>query len=272
MSFVSELREELVAAAEREQARRLPRLQVELRPLLLTTAAAAVLALLVVVAAGSLRTAPDDDRPTVTEPTPEARPLFGGTLQPGVRYETTEFVPRLSFVVDDDQWLAVDTTLAEELRLSRVTRGGPEPNPPRVRQLLFLRINEVADPSVRGLEASRTAAPADLYEWLRDHPDLRVGPARPVTAAGVPGERFGIRVAFDRPAHVDPWCRRFETVTCTYVAPGLNWPAGAHLRMTVLRTEPRPLVIAEGGLTAGDLAAVEKAARPVLESLRIGVR
>jgi hypothetical protein len=271
MSFVTELREELVAAAEREQARRLPRLHLPLRPVLLAATAAAALVAIVVIAAGSLRTAPDEERPIVAEPTPDARPLFGGTLTPDVRYETTEFVPRLSFVVADDQWMALDTTLSEELRLIRVTRGAPDPNPPRIRQLLFLRITEVADPSVRGLEASRTAAPADLYEWLRAHPDLRVRPARPVTVAGVPGERFELRVAFDRPAHVDPWCRRFETVPCTFIAPGLNWPDGAHLRMTVLRMEPQPLVIVEGGLTAGDLAAVEKAARPVLESLRIGV-
>jgi hypothetical protein len=272
MSFVTELREELVSAAEREQARRLPRLQVELRPLLLTAAAAAALALIVVIAAGSLRTAPDDRGPIVAEPTPEGRDLFGGTLEPDVRYRTTEFVPRLSFVVDDDQWSAVDTTLAEELRLARVTRGAPSPHPPRIQQLLFLRINEVADPSVRGLEASLTAAPADLYEWLRGHPDLRVGPARPVTVAGVPGERFAVRVRFDRPTHLDPWCQQFTQVPCTFVAPGMNWPDGARLRMTVLHTEPQPLVIAEGGLTAADLAAVEKAARPVLDSLRIGVR
>ena len=274
MSFVAELRQELVEAAEREQARRVPRLGSPSPRLVVAVAAAAVMALALVLAAAALNPRPVDDReprPAVT-PTPDARPLFGGTLVPDVRYVTSEFVPKLSFVVADDRWMAADTTLSDELRLVRVKRGAPGPNPPRIRQLLFLRISEVADPSVRGLEASRSAAPPDLHEWLSDHPDLRVGATRPVTIAKVPGERFRLRPEFDRPAHVDPWCARYTQFTCALIAPGLNWPDGAHVEMIVLRTEPQPLVIALFGISAGDLAAVEKAAAPVFESLQIGVR
>ena len=273
MSFVAELRQELVEAAEREQERRVPRLVSPSPRLVVAVAVAAVMALALVLAASALNTQPvnDTDRPAVT-PTPDARPLFGGTLEPNVRYQTSEFVPRLSFVVADDRWMAADTTLSDELRLLRVKRGAPGANPPRIRQLVFLRISEVADPSVRGLEASRTAAPRDLHEWLSDHPDLRVGPVRPVTVANVPGERFRLRPEFDRPAHVDPWCARYTQFTCALIGPGLNWPDGAHLEMIVLRTEPQPLVIVLGGISAADLAAVEKAARPLLESLQIGVR
>jgi len=274
MSFVSELREELVAAAEREQARRLPRFDLPLRPILLSAAAAAALVVIVVVAAGSLSTQPGeqgaDPAPTPT-PTPDGRDLFGGTLTPDVRYRTTVFTPRLSFVVADDRWSAVDTTLADELRLLRVTRGAPTPDPPPVQELLFQRIAEVADPSARRLQAARMTAPADLHAWLREHPDLRVGPARPVTVAGVPGERFELRARFDEPAIRDPWCERYRTEPCTFLAPGLAPPDGLHMRMTILRTEPQPLVITEGGLSAADLAAVKRAARPVFESLRIGV-
>jgi hypothetical protein len=273
MSFVSGLRDELVAAAEREQARRLPRLHAPGPRVVLAVGAAAALLLLVALAVGTLNTRPVErgDRPVAT-PTPEGRPLFGGTLVPNVRYRTSVFTPRLSFVVVDDRWQAVDTTLAEELRLARVKRGGATAEPPRIQQLVFQRIPEVADPNVRGLKASRMAAPADLYEWLRDHPDLRVGPSRRVTVANVPGERFGVRVEFDRPAHHDPWCRRYEEVPCTFIAPGVNWPDGARLDVTILRTEPDPLVIVMGGMNAADVAAVRTAATPLLESLRIGVR
>jgi hypothetical protein len=266
--FVTSLREQLVDAAEREQARRLPRRQPPSPRLALGLAAAAAMAVIVVLAAGALnpRTVDDGDRPAAT-PTPAGRALFGGTLEPGVRYRTTRFAPPLSFVVADDRWMAVDTTLPDELRLVRVTRGTPEPE--RIRQLIFLRVNEVADPSVPGLAASLTAAPADLYAWLRDHTDLRVGPQRPVTVAGVPGERFAVRVEFDRPAHVDPWCRQHELYTCTYLAPGMTWPDGSRLEITVLRTEPEPLVIVMGGLSRADVAAVKQAATPVLESLTV---
>jgi hypothetical protein len=269
--FVSGLREQLVDAAEREQVRRLPRLPRPSPRLALGIAAVAALALIVALAASALNTrAPDEDtRPAVT--TPEARELFGGTLVPDVRYRTRVFVPELSFVVADDSWMAVDTTLTDELRLARVRRGGipPGPEAPRIQQLVFLRVRQVADPSVRGLAASQIAVPADLHGWLRDHPDLRVGPAEPATVAGVPGERFDVVAQFDRPAHVDPWCRRYQLVRCTYLAPGLNPPSGFHLRMTVLRTDSQPLLIVLGGMTAADVAAVERAAAPVLDSLTL---
>jgi hypothetical protein len=87
--------------------------------------------------------------------------------------------------------------------------------------------------------------------------------------AGVAGERFRARVEFDRPAHVDPWCERNELVTCAYLAPGMNWPDGSRLDVTVLRTQPEPLVIVMGGIAQGDVAAVKEAATPVLESLTI---
>ena len=268
--FVSSLREQLVDAAERESARRLPRVHAPAPRFVLAAAATAAMALIVLLAAGALNPRPAEDERQVAEPTPDARDLFGGTLEPGVRYGTTEFAPRLSFEVDDDRWMATDTTLTHELRLMRVTRGAPDPNPPRIQQLIFLRVDEVADPSVRGLAASLTAAPADLYDWLRDHPDLRVGPTRPVTVAGVPGERFAIRMHFDRPAHVDPWCRQNELFTCTYLAPGMNFPDGSRAVVTVLDTEPEPLTIVMGGMSQSDVTAVEKAATPLLESLRIG--
>jgi hypothetical protein len=174
-------------------------------------------------------------------------------------------------VVADDSWMAVDTTLTDELVLARVTRGGIQPGPeaPRFQQLLFLRLRQVADPSVRGLAASQIAVPEDLHGWLRNHPDLRVGPAEPTTVAGIRGERFDIRSQFDRPAHADPWCRRNTLIECTYVAQGLNPPSGAHLRMTVLDTGAQPLLIVMVGNTAGDVAAVERAAAPVLDSLTI---
>jgi hypothetical protein len=136
---------------------------------------------------------------------------------------------------------------------------------------MFLRIPQVADPSARGIDGSRMPAPADLHGWLSEHPDLRVGPPRSVTVAGVPGERFDLRARFDRPAHVDPWCRQHEVVPCTFIAPGVNLPDGMRMRMTILRTEPEPLVIIQGGMSQADMAAVEEAGAPLLDSLRIGV-
>jgi hypothetical protein len=272
MSFVSELRQELVDAAEREQARRMPRVHVPVRRTLLAATAAAALALLVVIAAGSLSTAPDDG-PIVAEPTPGARPLFGGEIVPGVRYETRVFVPTLSFVVRDDEWRAAITDRPDVLLLERGEgwfEPGGERRPPAA--LSFGYIREVYDPSVRGLQASRIPAPTDLYAWLRAHPDLRVGPAEPVTVAGVPGERFLIEVRFDRPTHPDPECRRRWQVTCTAIDPRGSVQTGTLIQMTILETEPDRLVITVEHFTRAGLRDLEEAAAPVLESLRIGVR
>ena len=61
MSFVAELRQELVDAAEREQARRVPRLGSPSPRLVVAVAAAAVMALALVLAAAALNTRPVDD-------------------------------------------------------------------------------------------------------------------------------------------------------------------------------------------------------------------
>jgi hypothetical protein len=271
MSFVTELRAELVEAAEREHVRKLPRPALPLRPLLLTAAAAAALVAVIVIAAGSLSTAPDQDAPPVAEPTPDMRPLFGGELEPDVRYATRDFVPSLSFVVDDDKWRAVVTDRPDLLLLER-GEGFFDPDGERraPATLAVGYMREVYDPSVRGLQASRTSAPADLYAWLRAHPDLRVGRAEPVTVAGVPGRRFSIEVRFDRPTHPDPECRRRFQVTCTALTPGASFQTGTLFRMTILRTEPDPLVIEVDHFTRSGLREIEQAAGPLLESLRIG--
>jgi hypothetical protein len=272
MSFVTELREELVAAAEREQVRRMPRLERPGPRLVLAVAATAAMALIVVLAVSALNPRPVEDRTPVAEPTPEARDLFGGTLEPDVRYRTRAFVPTLSFVVPDELWYVEDTTRPDALILDRRRRLEPGEfgRPPG--WLAFDRISEVHDPRARGLEASRTAAPADLESWLREHPDLRVGASEPVTVANVPGESFSVEVRFTRPAHSDPFCRRRFLRTCTLLAPGMSFLNGTRMRITILATEPQPLIVTIGGFNARGLAAVEKAAAPVLDSLRIGVR
>jgi hypothetical protein len=272
MSFVAELRQELVEAAEREEARRLPRVQRPSPRVVLALAATAAMALAVVLAAAALNTRPVDnrDRPGVT-PTPQARPLFGGTLTPDIRYATTEFVPTLSFVVGDGEWKAFVTDRPDLLVLDRgegYFEPGGERWPPGA--LIFGYTREVYDPDVPGLRASLTTAPVDLHAWLRAHPDLRVGPAEPVTVAGVPGERFTIEARFDRPTHPDPECRRRWQLTCTALGPDWGAQNGQLTQLTVLRTEPDPLIISLDHHTQAGMRELERAAAPVFDSLQIG--
>jgi hypothetical protein len=271
--FVTNLREELVGAAEREQRRRLPRVHGPAPRLVLAAAATAAMVLIVLIAAGALGTRAPDDEERQAAP-PQARDLFGGTLQPGVAYRTRALVPTLTFEVADRDWHVGDTTQPDLLVLDH---GEPyfdpvngERRPPG--GLWLTRVLEVYDPAVRSLLASLAPAPTDLHAWMNAHPDLRVGPSEPVTVAGVPGERFGVDVRFRRPTHGDPRCRENFQVTCTALTPRLSFQDHTLLRVTVLRTRPEPLVIMLEHFTRAGLRDLEKAAAPVLESLRITPR
>lgn len=271
MSYVDHLREELVAAAAREQARTRPRLSLPRPRMTLATAGLALTAIVVAAIAIGLSTdRATDDRP-VEQPPPQGRPLFGGTLLPDERYRTRAFVPELSFVVFDDNWEVNDTTSPDVLGLFRVKRGGPNPpGPPPT--LVFQRLPELLDPSVRNRQDARIPAPADLRAWLARHPDLRVSRPEPVTVAGVSGSSFDVEVRFTRPAHSDPFCRETFLRTCTHIAPKLSLLDGSRLRIMHLRTEPEPLTIFTFAMSPRRLAALNEAAAPVLDSLRIGIR
>lgn len=272
MTYVERLREELVAAAAREQARPRPRVHVPpLRPVAVATAGLTLVAILLVAIAGGLSTDRAVDERPVKPPSPEGRDLFDGTLFPGERYRTRNFVPGLSFVVTDDNWLATDTASPDILALSRVTRGRPGPLGPRP-TLVFERIGEVFDPGVRGLGAARITAPSDLVAWLARHPDLRVSRAKAVTVAGAPGESVNAEVRFTRPTHDDPFCRERYRRACTFLAPNLSLFDDMRLRVIQLRTEPEPLTIITVAMSTRRLAVLNRAAAPVLDSLRVGIR
>ena len=273
MSFVTELREELVAAAEREKKRRLPRFERPAPRLVLTAAAAAALALIVALAISGIDTRPVDrgERPAA-RPTPEARDLFGGQLVPDVRYRTRSFVPTLSFEVPDRFWHAVVTDSPDSVVFDRHRDQKPGEFFEPLGGMRIDRVSTVYDPGVRGLRASRVSAPADFIAWLREHPDLRVSASQPVEVADTPGQSVTVDVSFTRPAHSDPFCRNRFRVTCTFLAPTMSYTDGSSLRVIVLATEPEPLVITVGGVNERSLTTVEKAAAPVLDSLRIGVR
>jgi hypothetical protein len=272
MSFVEQLREELVEAAAREQARTRPRVALPpLRPLAVATAGLALTAILVIAIAGGLSTDRAADERPVKPPAPEGRELFDGTLFPGERYRTRNFVPALSFVVTDDNWQAFETATPDVLVLDRVVRGGPSPLGPRP-ALVFQRIGEVYDPSVRNLERARMPAPADLVAWLARHPDLRVTAPEPVTVAGVSGISANVEVRFTRPVHSDPFCRERFRRTCTFLGPNASLLDGTRLRLIQLRTEPEPLMIFTAAMSPRRLDALNRVTAPVLDSLRIGIR
>jgi DNA-directed RNA polymerase specialized sigma24 family protein len=256
------LRRELVAASERGvPSYVLP----SARTVLVTVAAVALAAILIVAFTGGRR---DEPAPRPTAAPAGDRGLFGGALEPGVRYRPPSFIPSVSFEVADREWYLADGGATTSLLLQR--RSDARAAQRAAELLILARMTEVYDPEQRGLTASLIPAPADLKAWLSAHPDLRVGGSEPVTVAGVPGEAFPAAVRFRRPAHTVSFCRRAARPACTAIAPGVLLLDGMRLRMIYLRAEPDPLLITLTAGPGGDLAALEAAAAPLLESLRIG--
>jgi hypothetical protein len=228
-------------------------------------AAAVLLAIVAFAASSGVKTEPAEPTPTAV-PGAE-RELFGGSLEPRVRYRTRTFAPPLSFVVGDTEWLVEDAKQPAHLAVERRIRTGqPGSELPSRSSVVFSRIVQVFDPHTgHGLYVD------DLHAWLRRHPDLHVGPATPVTVAGVRGERFDVAVDFTRPAHAAAACRPL-LIVCTAIAPGRYFPDGTRMRTYVL---PRPgntppLVIDIVGQTQRDLDNVEAPAAELLRTLRIG--
>jgi hypothetical protein len=229
----------------------------------LGAAAAAVLVGIVVFAAPSgVREGP---APT---PTPAAgRPLFGGSLDAGVRYRTRAFIPAFSFVVSDSDWLVQDASRTDYLRLDRRIRSdAPGSELPPRSFLTFSRVQKAHDPKLRGRDAA--GALRDMYGWMRRHPDLIVGPAEPVTIAGIRGQSFPVTVRFSRPARAAGACRPL-LIVCTSISPDRYYPDGTRLRTIVLPLEDAPFVIDIQGQTQRDLDEVEVPAAAVLRSLRL---
>jgi hypothetical protein len=102
--------------------------------------------------------------------------LFGGSLEPGVRYRTRSFLPTLSFVVADTEWMADAGPGAVVLqRRIRTDRPGSE-LPPRS-SLAFRR--------------TRPGRPT-LHERMRRRPNLRVGAYEPVLIGDATAESFAV--------------------------------------------------------------------------------
>jgi len=233
--------------------------------LVLGAAATALLAAIVAFAASTtVNTGPSQPTPTAT-PTPASdRDLFGGSLEPRMRYRTQVFEPPMSFVPGDAEWLVVDASRPDSLVLERRDRTGqPGGELPSRSALIFSRINEVVDP--RSGDAIHVD---DLYPWFKQHPDLDVSRAEPVTLAGLDGLRFDERVRFRRPARPASVCRP-QLIECTLIAPNRYYAKGIRMHTILLPIGRAPLVIDIVGRTQRDLDKVEAPAEEVLRTLDV---
>jgi hypothetical protein len=259
--FRAVLRAELVAAAARPAPARRARPSLPRVGWIATAAVAAAAAVLAVVVLG--RHQAPAPHPAKRAQLP-GRPLFGGSLERGVRYRSRALVPAVSFVAGGLPWAASEAGRPDILALTSGPAGyQPKLHPP-LYFLDFVRIPRVLDPA----SGAAARVPADLAAWLRAHPDLRAGASRRVTVAGLPATQLDFTVV-RRPARQDPYCREHFRLRCTALAPNLSLIAGARARALVVRSGPEPLVVVQSAVGPARFDRLLTGAAPVLDSLRI---
>jgi hypothetical protein len=213
--------------------------------------AAAVLVAIVAFAAAGGGVERATPTPTPAPPARGDRPLFGGSLEPGVRYRTRFFVPALSFAVADPDWIAQGTTQPDRLLLVRRIRSGAPGGERDPRS--YLSFSRSPLPAVR------------LPAALRSDDRLAVGRLRPTLLAGVPAQTFRVGLRF----HDQTTACRTLLLVCTTIPPGRYLTPGTQMRRIVVGTEPDPVVVDLIGATRRDLDEVAAPATAVLATLRI---
>jgi hypothetical protein len=254
--FVTGLRAELVAAAERDERRRLPLLP-PLRPLLPAIAVAALAAIAIVVVITR-----DGDQQQVAKPPHTTKQLFGGTVTAHTRLRTSDFFVPLELTFPDARWLG--QLNPSEIVFSR------QPKDINVRPDVYLsffrnggRVYDPANPK------RAIPAPRDVLGFLSAHPDITAEPPRATTLAGHEARVMDYRFSFDRPLHSALYCQG-QGFKCTQLGPdGVSHPDGERDRVWEVQTKRGPLYVVLAGWTDAAFAKGMKAAQPVLDSLKI---
>jgi hypothetical protein len=271
--FRDTLRAELVAAAVRPLPRRtlLPARPVLLRGGLLAAAAVAAVLAIFVLPWGAER-APEPAQRTTSLP---GQPLFGGSLQDGVRYRTRALVPPISLRAVGPYWFVFDatspTTLVLDRRVGEAGKGTGE-RPP-LTYLMFFTLGSVIAPDTGDI----IPVPDDLIGWMRSNPNLGVTAVTRTQLYGRPATRVAFRIP-QRPTRVEPDCP-FGKVTvdteppsvaqCAAIAPSVTAPAGA-AGYLIVPDGPEPLVVGQLSRVPSKVGQIVRESKPVLDSVLLG--
>jgi hypothetical protein len=272
MSYVDDLRAELVAAAARQGEQGIPR-PARRRPLIALGAGALAAAAVVVVLGISTGSDVAPPRPVAPAgaPKPEGKPLYGGSLEAGVRYRTLEFRPPLSFVATDGDWFVSQAVELTELFIERRERGvKPGSGDDVVRGGVGFGWMPVAlyDPTREARH--EIPVPEDLAGWLDAHPDISATKARPTRLAGLEGTTFDVHVDMRSLEHQDRSCFVQNRRRCVALGPNVTLPDGLREHVTILETTRGPLLISVESLDAEGLRLLEDPAKELLDTLRVG--
>jgi hypothetical protein len=269
--FRDVLRAELVAAAERP----LPRRTTPSRPVLLRGAGLAIAAAAAALAIFVLPWGAEHTPAPALQPALPGNPLFGGSLEDGVRYRTRALQPPISLRAVGSYWFVYDATSPTTLVLQRregVAGKGTGEKPPLL-FLMFFRMPAVFDPTT----GDARPAPRDLVGWMRSNPNLGITSVTRTRVFDRPATRLAFHIP-KRPARVDPTCEFAKVTvdteipnvaTCAAIGPSMNAPVGSS-GYFIVPDGDHPLVVGELALVPSQLGQIERESAPVLDSVLIG--
>jgi hypothetical protein len=268
--FRDVLRAELVAAAERP----LPRRTAPSRPVLLRSAGLAIAAAAAALAIFVLPWGAEHGPAPALQPSLPGNPLFGGSLEDGVRYRTRALQPPISFRASDPHWFVYsassDTTLVLQRRQGGAGTGTGEKPP--LRFLMFFRLARVFDPAT----GDAGPAPRDLVGWLRSNPNLGITSVTRTRVFHRPATRLTFHIP-KRPTRVDPTCEFAKVTvdteiprvaTCAAIGPTVTAPVDS-AGYFIVPDGHDPLVVGELALVPSQLGRIARESAPVLDSVLI---
>jgi len=258
--FVTDLRAELVAAAEREERRSAPeRTWITIRPLVPALAVAALLAFAAVLAVSHFN---GQNSNRVAKPHSEAKPLFGGTVATDVPLRTASFFVPLELKFPKADWIANPVE-------SNFIGFALQPEDINTRPTSFLYFSrntgDVWDPAH---PRRRMPAPRDLFGFLAAHPDIRARTPQPATLAGHRARVMDFTIRFKRPLRSALYCQG-QGFRCTQIGPGDLHPNGERNRVWEVQTKRGPLYIFVVGWDAAAFRDTVNATEPILNTLKI---
>jgi hypothetical protein len=270
--FRDTLRAELVAAAARPLPRRrlLPERPVLIRGGLIAAAAAAAVLAIFVLPWSAEKTPQPAQRTTPLV----GQPLFGGSLDEGVRYATRALRPQISLRANDGRWWVYDAQSDTTLVLQR-REGNPGAGTERapLRFLMFFRLPSVFDPT----KGDISQAPRDIVAWMRTNPNLGITDVSRTTLYGKPATRLTFHIP-KRPTRTDPTCEFAKVTvdteiprvaTCAAIGPSVTAPVDSAGYFIVPEGDD-PLIVGELALVPSQLGQIARESAPILDSVQIG--
>jgi hypothetical protein len=225
---------------------------------------------IVVLTRGDAPTPP----PPATHPALPGRPLFGGSLDDGVRYRTRGLQPAISLRAIGPQWFVYDASSPTTLVLQR-REGDPAQGTERAPLLFlaFFRLPTVVDPGTGNV----VPAPEDVVGWLRSNPNLGVTTVTRTRLFGGPATRLAFHIP-KHPARVNPDCEYGKVsvdtappslAACAAIAPSFSAPADS-AGYVIVPDGPDPLVVGQLSLVRSRVGQIVRESRPIVDSVLIG--